>query len=136
MVVAMLCLGQVVGDGVDGRADGVVVCVVALAREGHHLRRGGVHGRHLRVDALLVGRLLGLLPAVRGGVVSQRGQFGLLVEEVLRLLDGLLPLADGRDERSLGTGEGDLVRVLGLRGERDKWGFLGMRHLHFETNKD
>ena len=123
-------LGQVVGDGVDGRTDGVVVGVVALARQGDHLRRGRVHGRHLRVDALLVRRLLRLLPAVRGGVVAERRQFGLLVEEMRCLLDGLLPLADGRDERALRTREGELVRVLGLRGERNKWGFLGMRRLH------
>ena len=118
--------GFAVDVGVDGGANGVVVGVVALARQGDHLRRGGVHGRHLRVDALLVACLLRLLPAVGGGVVAQRGrQLGLLVEQVLRLLDGLLTLADGRDQRSLGAREGDLIGVLGL-GERDERGFLGM----------
>ena len=71
---------------------------------------------YLRVNALLVGGLLGLLPPVGGRVVAERGQLGLGVEEVLGAVDGLLTVADGRDEGALGAAEVDLVGILGLIG--------------------
>lgn len=70
------------------------------------------------MDALLVGCLLRLLPAVRGRVVAQRGQLGLLVEQMLRMVDGLLPVADGRHQRPLRGTQRELVWVLSLD---DKW---------------
>ena len=62
---------------------------------------GGVHGRHLRVDALLVGVLLRLLPTDGRRVVAERRQLGLLRQQRLGSLDRLLAVADGRHQGPL-----------------------------------
>ncbi len=63
--------------------------------ESYHLCRGGVHRGHLRVDALLAGVLLRLLPADGGRIVAQRRKFRLLRQHALGTVDRLLPVAYG-----------------------------------------
>ena len=92
-----------------------MVGAVALAGEGDHLGGGGVHGGHLGVDGLLVRVPLGLLPSQAGRVVPEGRQLGLLVEEVVSGVDGVLASRYGRHESLLRLREelADL-RVLGL----------------------
>ena len=70
------------------------------------------------MDSLLIGVPLGLLPLDAGRVLAQRWQLGLLVEQPLGALDGLLASRDGGDEGALGLRHDvELLRVLGLPGE-------------------
>lgn len=71
---------------------------------------------YLRVDSLLVGVPLRLLPLDAGGVAAEGRQLGLLVEEVAGAVDGLLTSRDGGNEGALRLGHHlELLGVLRLQ---------------------
>ena len=77
---------------------------------------------YLRVDSLLVGVPLRLLPLDAGGVAAEGRQLGLLVEEAAGAVDGLLAGRDGGDEGALRLGHNlELLRVLRLREQVLEW---------------
>ena len=70
---------------------------------------------YLRVDSLLVGVPLRLLPLDAGGVAAEGRQLGFLVEEAAGAVDGLLAGRDGGDEGALRLGHDvELLGVLSL----------------------
>ena len=71
---------------------------------------------YLRVDSLLVGVPLRLLPLDAGGVAAEGRQLGLLVEEVAGAVDGLLTSRNGGNEGALRLGHHlELLGVLRLQ---------------------